>query len=635
MRLDLSIGPVQGFVSRSRRTRDLWGSSYLLSFLAAHAMRGAVEAGGTVVRPLLSDDPLYRWVTGGRDGDPPRIGSVPNHFVVEVDGEAREVASASARALDAAWRRVCAAVWERFVLHACPSGDGTEEIWNRQVQGFWEVVWTAGPSAAEGLLRRRKHWRSHHLPDEPGDKCTVMHDLQELSGHVRSEGAESRRRQDEFWRRVRGRTGPLDLREDERLCALALAKRLFPRVSLAALGWEVDAAHWPSTAYVGALPWIRRVLAVAPDRAAQYAEAVLQCAPPGALAERRPPFAGLVQAASGDFPRLDANYFHRAFVRDERLCPLEGETPEDSRADLLRRLVELEDSKDPEKVPLGSPPSFYALVLADGDRLGRLVGRLGSERVGRALTRFTKEVPEIVGAHDGVTVYAGGDDVLAMMPVPGALSCAAALADGYGEAFEGAEATLSAAVVLAPLRLPLGRVLDEAHRLLDQVAKEANGRNSLAVSVLKRGGLHCQWATTWTRRQPEAGSSRATDVLTEVVAILRDEATEPGLATSLLYRLRETLSLLCGWPRWSPGTWGTLPGNLDLRAFLYAEILRSLDGRTSEKATDRAGELTETVLKLLGPSRTVPRDGITEVGLDALLLARFLAGPEDHEEDRA
>ena len=33
-RLDISIGPVQGFVSQSRRTRDLWGSSYLLSFLS-------------------------------------------------------------------------------------------------------------------------------------------------------------------------------------------------------------------------------------------------------------------------------------------------------------------------------------------------------------------------------------------------------------------------------------------------------------------------------------------------------------------------------------------------------------------------------------------------------------------------
>ena len=53
--LDLSIGPVQSFVAQSRRTRDLWGSSYLLSYLAAHAMRGAVT-------PELIVDPGGRFV---------------------------------------------------------------------------------------------------------------------------------------------------------------------------------------------------------------------------------------------------------------------------------------------------------------------------------------------------------------------------------------------------------------------------------------------------------------------------------------------------------------------------------------------------------------------------------------------
>ena len=108
-RLDFSIGPVQGFVSQSRRTRDLWGSSYLLAFLSAHAMRGATEAGGRLVVPdseVVEKDPLYRWVSGHREGDPPRIGSLPNHFTVEVEGEPAEAAHAGKRSLQAAWNRV-------------------------------------------------------------------------------------------------------------------------------------------------------------------------------------------------------------------------------------------------------------------------------------------------------------------------------------------------------------------------------------------------------------------------------------------------------------------------------------------------------------------------------------------------
>lgn len=640
IRLDFSIGPVQGFVAQSRRTRDLWGSSYLLSFLSAHAMHGASEAGGRIVQPVVDHDLLYRWVTGVRKGDAPRIGSVPNHFVIELEGKPSDVAKGGIDALRSAWNRVCEAVWQRFVEHACDAGEGTQGIWKRQTQGFWEVMWTAGDAASPGeLLARRKQWRSHRLPDEPGDKCTVMHDFQEISGHVRAESRASREKQDAFWTRIRERVGPLDLREDERLCAIALVKRLFPKVAGNALGWDVDTSHWPSTVYVAAVPWIRRATTIAPEQASAYAEAVKRSAPSGALAERRPSFPDLDQAGSGDFHKLDANYFHRGFVEDERLCPLRNGTPSDARAELVRLLTDLHSSKDEAGHRVGSTPTFYALLLADGDRLGKLVGSLGGEQVGHALSAFTASVPEIVRDHSGVTVYAGGDDVLAMLPVSSALSCASKLADRYSAAFQkvGAneQATLSAGVVFAHIRLPLGAVIREAHRLLDDVAKDANGRNSLAVSVLKRGGLHCEWVTTWTRESPGVGMSRATDVLQEFVTLLEIEATEPGLSSGLLYRIRDTLSLLCGWPQWTPGVWGALPAGLDVRAFLRAEVLRSLAVRPAQASSAGADELTDVLLRLLHPSRTSNGTGSvdsTQAGIDAYLLARFLVAAAQEED---
>ena len=419
IRLDVSIGPVQGFVARSRRTRDLWGSSYLLSVLSGHAMRGAAKAGGRIVQPTVDEDLLYRWIGGDRSGKAPRIGSLPNRFAVEADGDPRAVADAAIEALGAAWDRVCEAVWTRFVEHAADAGDGTRAIWKRQVGAgaFWEVSWTAGSlDAAGGLLARRKHWRSCRPSDEHGDKCAVMHDLQELSGYVRARGADDRRKQNEFWSRIRKGLGSLDLRGDERrgyeqLCAVALVKRLFPKAAPDALGWDVDTSHWQSTVYVGALPWIRRAMAAEPGLACRYADAVRACADDG-LTERRPPFAGLDEPAAGDFPKLDANWLHREAVRSERLCPLPDDSEGNARADLERRLEAIYDARDEAGGRIGPPSSFYALLLADGDRLGKLVGELGGEVVGKALRLFTREAPEIVCRHDGVTVYAGGDDVL-------------------------------------------------------------------------------------------------------------------------------------------------------------------------------------------------------------------------------
>ena len=638
-RLDISIGPVQGFVAQSRRTRDLWGSSYLLSFLSAHAMYGARKAGGRVVRPIVDEDPLYRWIAGPGEGEAPRLGTLPNHFVVEVDGEAPEVARTSVQALEEAWQQVCGAVWKRFVERACPSGHGTACIWSRQIHGFWEVMWTAGTQGAtagsHALLARRKHWRSHRLPDEPGDKCTVMHDLQEISGYVRAEGSESRKNQDDFWEHLCKHLGPLDLRDNERLCAIALVKRLFPKVAAEALGWKVDTSHWPSTVYVGAVPWIRRAVSIAPQQTRQYAEAVRRNAA-HTLSERHPPFAGLDDAASGDFPKLDANYLHREFVKTERLCPLPGDTDNSARGDLLRRLETIHDARDGIGRRLGAPPTFYALLLADGDHLGKLVSRMGGGPVGRALADFTCDVSGIVNAHDGVTVYAGGDDVLAMLPVPGALSCAASLASRYQSAFGERDAeigaTLSASVVFAHVRLPLSAAIAEAHRLLDDVAKEENGRGSLAAGVMKRSGSYCRWVTTWNRMHPDGGSSPASELLERLIRHLKRDVADPDLSSTLIYRLREMLTTLCGWQHWKPGAWGRVPEDLDLRTFLHAEIIHGLERSSFENDEDHAGELTDLVCELLRPSRTRGTE-VTEAGVDALLLARFLTAPAREEDD--
>ncbi|WP_146134513.1 Cas10/Cmr2 second palm domain-containing protein [Aphanothece minutissima] len=645
--LDMSIGPVQGFVAQSRRTRDLWGSSYLLSFLSAHAMRGISQAGGTIVRPSVEGDPLFAWVCAERQGstgpgEPPRIGSVPNHFVAELEAgvDPAAVAQAGVAALEKAWRRVHEAVWERFVATPSSSGQGTDEIWARQTAAFWEVLWTAGDdgAAAGGLLARRKHWRSQRLPDEPGDKCTLMPEFQELSGLVRAQGEPSRRQQDSFWNRLRRDVGPLELRPDERLCAIALVKRLFPKVAEDSIGWELDVGRWPSTAGLAAVPWLQRVCQAAPPEAEAFAEELRKAVPAKDL-KASPTAIPALAKLNGPLLGIDANFLQAGFLTDKQLELLnDGSSPE-QRPELGRLLKELQKARDVQGVPFGSAPVFYALLLADGDRLGQLVGSLGGPTVGAALSAFTARVPGLVAAHSGVTVYAGGDDVLALLPLPGALACAAALADSYAAVFREqkaqARATLSAAVVLAHVRLPLGAVLAEAHHLLDDVAKDRNGRDSLAVAVLKRGGRNVLWSTTWRRpggADSAAGPLPAVEQLEALAAVLRQSLRQPGVSSSLLYRLRDTLSLLCSWPQWSPGAWGAIPAGLDLRAFLRSEVLSSLEDQGLQEVDDLSERLTDLLLPLLPPARAVTADTVREVGVDALLLARFLAAPAQEDD---
>jgi len=634
--IEFSIGPVQGFVAQSRRTRDLWGSSYLLSYLSACAMNAARAAGGEVVRPHVAEDRLLAWVAAGRSGPAPSFGSLPNHFAVRTTAAPAQVAEEVATKVRHAWQEICDAVWQQVVLPHVDKGRDTETIWNRQVSSCWEVVWVAAPEGhVDGLLERRKHWRTHRLPNEPGDKCTVMPDFQELSGYISVDRHEARR-QSEFWQAIRQRVGVLDLRDDERLCAPAMVKRLFARYGPKPIRDGLDVDQWPSTLYVGAVPWLRQVAEHAPEPAAAYIEALKAAAVPGTI-RRRVPVPRLAETTRDAFFRLDANFYHRHLVASARACPLKPEA-EQTRKELGELLDKVNQAAG------GAAPVYYALLVADGDRLGTVIRDVADPpAVARAMEAFASQVRTLVEYHYGVTVYAGGDDVLAMLPVREALACAEELARAFTDAFQttvNRRATLSAAVVFAHVRMPVGGVLHLARQLLDDVAKDANGRDSVTVTVAKPGGESCRWTTSWTRhyRQPDGSvrAERAIDQLRQLVE--RVARPRRDFSASLIHHTRDVLERLGDLER-EPGATGALPAGLDLTAYVRAEISDSWDSADQTPDDEALAELAQLVVDLLSPSsgrrgengEPTPVDR-GRVSPDGLLLAAFLAG-EGREED--
>jgi CRISPR-associated protein Cmr2 len=662
MRLRFTIGPVQELVRQSRRTRDLWASSFLLSYLSGCAMAGAVEH-GRIILPDVERDELFQRIRSGGEGEAIRIGSLPNRFELET-ADPEVAANAARAALETRWKRICDAVWDCHLAAIASRGRGTEQIFRRQVKSFWEIQWVAAadeqPMAR--LLERRKAWRSRIPPEEPGDKCVVMPELQELSGYIRARNAEERERQGQFWGALKRHADLHDaeLRPNERLSGLALIKRMYPRgeVATRALGWDPDAARWRSTVYVAAIPWIDEVMEHDPERCQAYAGRV--CAL-DRRAERE--IAGRKRTdrsrigSGGRFAQLDANYFFVDALGNPN-ATLAG-LPEDAteRRDLGQQIRELYAVGG--ESPVGPPASFYALLLMDGDRVGSLLATLGGEQVSRALAEFTGAVAKIVEEKRGYAIYAGGDDVLAMLPVPQALACARVLRDAYRDAYRrcfGAEtgATTSAAVVFAHVRQPLRQVLEEAHRLLDGVAKDRNGRDSVAVTLQRRSDRALEWATTWDGPNGE-------DRLAAVQALCdkwRGKAqrrcagdTVPLVAgeisTGLMYRVRELMGMLCGWERWEPGICRAYAGGDPLK-LLAAEIRRAFrsaglyDGESGiEPAAQReqeqqqeAEEMAQWLLRVSHPSERKQVDGKDEwrvilderrLGMDGAMLALFLS----------
>ncbi|MBP2310732.1 type III-B CRISPR-associated protein Cas10/Cmr2 [Azospirillum soli] len=672
--LHVTIGPVQDFIRQARRTRDLWAGSFLLSWLSGVAMRAVTNRRGSIVFPLVDQDPLYnalRKQDVAGQGVWPVVGSLPNRF------KATLPESASAREamedVRGAWGKLAGAVWDVFLRDI--AAPGTAEIWQRQINGFWQIAWAFEDGTAESdVLARRKLWRTGALPDdEGGDHCTIMGDWQELSGFVRARG--EAKAQDDFWDRVRKRVnevvygkedkvaGALELRRSERLCAVALVKRLFPLLPLKeleqAIGWVPGASceapederevrrrlrKYPSTAYLAAVPWLANAWTSDPDACRAYLGSVrrhwhdtpIERDLPGeksvTRAEHRTRIAGL--AASGTFGELDGTLFFADTIarrRSEMRLDLLGadaaqrrETVEaDRRAvePLVASLRALQAATAPtggrrqEKMREASP--FYALLLMDGDRMGERV-REDPEGVSAALSDFTRQAETIVREKDGLLIYAGGDDVLALLPIHTALATADSLSRAFRDSFAGT-ATLSASLVFAHYSSPLGAVLDKAHKALERTAKEENRRDSLAIVVMKRGGPVAEWVSAWDFVPGgEAGSAAVSALQSLTVAF----AGEDERSSAFLYSIAERYGDLLN--QFTPDEL-----DADLVNLLLAERLkgRDLASIADDKERDRVrGDARREMEELAAVCR--PRRGGADerhFDLDGTLVVKFLA----------
>ena len=134
-------------------------------------------------------------------------------------------------------------------------------------------------------------------------------------------------------------------------------------------------------------------------------------------------------------------------------------------------------------------------------------------------------VQPAIAKNNGRLIYAGGDDVCAILPLTTAFCAADEIRNiyqlSYGEVTENGSVactrpsskmskivmhlghsenqcktkiSLSGAIIITHHKQPLKEVVQAAHAVLDGVAKDKSGRNSLAIRLMKRsGGIRDVW----------------------------------------------------------------------------------------------------------------------------------------------
>lgn len=583
-------------------------------------------------------DPMLNAIIHGKES--PHIGSIPNRFKAVVPGNFNPETVKSK--VESKWCDLAAYVYVKYIASVANEyGRDTEAIWNRQVTNIWEIAWVLGTEPGDQSddhwLDMRKNWRNHWPEPEGGDHCTIMSDFQELSGYTR---IKERTRQNAFWQNMQ-KTAPddrLDIRDNERLCTIALIKRLFPRLGkddlAQTIGWTpggnpATVGNWPSTTYMAVAPWLLHI-AGDENRIAdlkQYVQTVHDMVNQNnndyfkKLASeqatrlemlsplRQVAVAGkMLDSIDGDLLHQHALKNHRTAFLSDLPIPDSGEDPEpNKRLQLLGELLKLY-----KKAEL-KPRSYYALLIMDGDRLGKMLQHENQQVVSRALLAFTGEVQPCVEQleHSGITIYAGGDDVLALLPLPNALACAVALRDVFVSSFGdvGVKATASAAIIFAHHQVPLRTVLGEAHHQLENIAKDLNGRDSLALAVLKPSGVTASWVSCWGTQ---------TDGPVTCLQELVDHVAAEAFPRGFFHKLRDRYGF------YEDKGQSGLPPGLDIHKLLVAEYMQSREKPPTLALAESAVTLLLQACQTASKASTAKR-----LALDGGFIARFLTQEVD------
>lgn len=252
---------------------------------------------------------------------------------------------------------------------------------------------------------------------------------------------------------------------------------------------------------------------------------------------------------------------------------------------------------------------YFAVLHMDGDHMGAKLSALTTPEQHRAFSQAlaefaSRDVPVIVQKYERAElIYAGGDDVLALLPLRDALRCADEIRHAYADKLRGmvASPTMSAGIAIVPSNYPLDIALNIA-RDAEKSAKNDYGRDAVVFTEVH--GTQ--------RRSAGAKWDLGGDSVAALVSELTQAFSQPmWLSAKIGYDLHEVAYALAA---------DGIPA-----AARRAEVTRLVKRRTE---TFLKGQDAQTVISDLAP-RLCDWGEHENVGWESLanwvILARFLA----------
>lgn len=529
--LTLAVGPVQGFIASARRSRDLWAGSWLLSELAKAVAKNLHDNGKDKV------DLIFPYVEYEKDLLPESEFSVGNKIQVVIKNSSKDevvkIADAAKNAANKHFKIIAENVKEQLTKYIL-----RDDIWNEQVGDYVEVqyAWAAikgddylsGSKNAASLLAARKATRDFaplSVTADADGHCIPKSSLDGARETVLPEYDDNKKPL------PTGLRNKLGLNQSEQLDCAGVVKRLCG-----------DTEQFTPITRVAANDWINKIVNIINDKYNSnqkksnnvehdklkdnwtQAKEKYECLVNHNLATYVSGNGGIY----ADFPydagllyrsRLDAEIVRMTAqlkahkVKTKNIAKLEDED-EREIAQLEEIKILLEDlRKILQKIwkECGEPCPYYAMLLADGDKMGELLDNAKEQKhheyITQSLSTFAQGVPDVMRKNNAQCVYSGGDDVLGLAALSDVVKCAEDLKDKFSGSLKdiseklGAETpTLSVGVAICHINTPLGNVRALAKRA-EKVAKGDNydqPRNALGITLAVRSGATTDMRLRWS-----------------------------------------------------------------------------------------------------------------------------------------
>jgi CRISPR-associated protein Cmr2 len=609
-----SIGPVQSFIASARRTRDLWFGSMLLSELAKAAAKKIVDnEQNSLIFPAPNPE--------NKDFLSPGSSlNVANKIVALIHQPPQELGNEVHQAIFARLHKIREDAFQGIKSQIY------YEVACKQIDDLVEYFWVAVPFDGtdyenvrrnlEALMAARKNTRDFQQVGWGSKQPKSSIDGQMESVVPEDRYPDRRDSQNIKTGKVNFFYSKYHANARERLSGVDLLKRL---------GKIGSISNFPRTTHMSTLPFLYRLSSITGSEATEavrlwkaYTSALQRIADEYRLVLDTESIPGIkahpiLKESEGTllFEERIADVLGIAGVLDNTI----GITP---AKDALAAFYRYTDKYfDDGKV---RPNTYYAILLADGDRMGEVIEAQAKHdyeahrNLSRALDTFAGNVGNTVASSEGALVYAGGDDILAFMPLHTVLQCAYKLAKDFSDSLKGFEndkgekPTLSVGIAIVHHLYSLRDALNLA-RAGEKKAKSVPGKNALAITLSKHSGADCTVAGKWDDLDKH---------LEQLIKCYRSDGIPHGTA----YELRDLALRLMG---------STLTNSVDHQAdfqkMIQAESKRILERKMAQSGKEEVEKILKSRLGIEREEVDDPKNKTVDIEefTNELIIAQFLA----------